>query len=192
MSQNKFLKGAAILGIAGILVKVMGVFFRIPLTNWVGADGISYYSSVYPIYTFFLILSTAGIPVAVSRMVSERIAVSNYGGAHKVFHTALWFLSLLGFVTFAIVYFGAGFIESHVLKNEGTMMALQAIAPALFIVPALMPTRTPSKERIHSLSPTFTKNRFWVGTCPPAKIISSAPPTSSPALSSFLPSSTAY
>ena len=43
MSQNKFLKGAAILGIAGILVKVMGVFFRIPLTNWVGADGISYY-----------------------------------------------------------------------------------------------------------------------------------------------------
>ena len=42
MSQNKFLKGAAILGIAGILVKVMGVFFRIPLTNWVGADGISY------------------------------------------------------------------------------------------------------------------------------------------------------
>lgn len=59
MSQNKFLKGAAILGIAGIIVKVMGVFFRIPLTNWVGADGISYYSSVYPIYTFFLILSTA-------------------------------------------------------------------------------------------------------------------------------------
>ena len=137
MSQNKFLKGAAILGIAGIIVKVMGVFFRIPLTNWVGADGISYYSSVYPIYTFFLILSTAGIPVAVSRMVSERIAVSNYGGAHKVFHTALWFLSLLGFVTFAIVYFGAGFIESHVLKNEGTMMALQAIAPALFIVPVM-------------------------------------------------------
>lgn len=53
MSQNKFLKGAAILGIAGIIVKIMGVFFRIPLTNWVGAEGISYYSSVYPIYTFF-------------------------------------------------------------------------------------------------------------------------------------------
>ena len=137
MSQNKFLKGAAILGIAGIIVKIMGVFFRIPLTNWVGAEGISYYSSVYPIYTFFLILSTAGIPVAVSRMVSERIAVSNYGGAHKVFHTALWFLSLMGFATFAIVYFGAGFIESQVLKNEGTMMALQAIAPALFIVPVM-------------------------------------------------------
>ena len=137
MSQNKFLKGAAILGIAGIIVKVMGVFFRIPLTNWVGSEGISYYSSVYPIYTFFLILSTAGIPVAVSRMVSERIAVSNYGGAHKVFHTALWFLSVLGFATFAVVYFGAEFIEMHVLKNEGTDLALQAIAPALFIVPIM-------------------------------------------------------
>ncbi len=137
MSGNKFLKGAAILGIAGIIVKIMGVFFRIPLTNWVGAEGISYYSSVYPIYTFFLILSTAGIPVAVSRMVSERIAVNNYGGAHKVFHTALWFLSLMGAATFAVVYFGAGFIEAYVLKNEGTNMALQAIAPALFIVPVM-------------------------------------------------------
>ena len=76
-NSNKFLKGAAILGIAGIIVKVMGVFFRIPVTLWIGADGMSYYNSVYPIYTFFLILSTAGIPVAISRMVSERIAKRN-------------------------------------------------------------------------------------------------------------------
>ena len=72
-----------------------------------------------------------------TRMVSERIAVNNYGGAHKVFHTALWFLSLMGAATFAVVYFGAGFIEAYVLKNEGTNMALQAIAPALFIVPVM-------------------------------------------------------
>ena len=110
MAGNKFLKGAAILGIAGILVKVMGVFFRLPLTNWIGAEGISYYSSVYPIYVFFLTLSTAGIPVAISKMVSERVVVKNYGGAHKVFHTSLWLMAAFGFASFMMVHFGAGFI----------------------------------------------------------------------------------
>ena len=78
MSGNKFLKGAAVLGIAGILVKVMGMFFRVPLTRWLGAAGIADYSSVYPVYTLFLIISTAGIPVAISRMVSERITSSSF------------------------------------------------------------------------------------------------------------------
>ena len=53
MAGNKFLKGAAVLGIAGILVKVMGMFFRLPLTNWIGAEGISYYSSVIPFMCSF-------------------------------------------------------------------------------------------------------------------------------------------
>ena len=88
-NSNKFLQGAAVLAVAGLLVKVMGVFFRIPLTNWVGAEGMSYYSSVYPFYTFFLLISLAGIPVAISRMISERTAVKNYGGAHRVFNISV-------------------------------------------------------------------------------------------------------
>ena len=135
--KNSFLKGAAILGIAGILVKIMGVFFRIPITNWVGADGMSYYNSVYPIYTFFLILSTAGIPVAISRMVSQRIAIKNYEGAQKVFSVSVWLMAVIGAVSFLIVYFGAGFIESVVLANPGTKFALEAIAPSLLIVPVM-------------------------------------------------------
>lgn len=136
-NSNKFLKGAAVLAVAGLLVKVMGVFFRVPLTNWVGAEGMSYYSSVYPFYTFFLLLSTAGIPVAISRMISERTAVKNYGGAHKVFNVSVWLLGGIGFVSFLIVHFGAGFIENVVLNNPGTKYALQAIAPSLFLVPIM-------------------------------------------------------
>ena len=135
--SNSFLKGAAILGIAGLLVKVMGMAFRIPLTNWVGATGMSYYSSVYPIYTFFLLLSTAGIPVAISRMISERSAVKNYGGAHRVFEISVWLMGAIGLLSFFVVYAGAGFIENAVLKNPGTKYALQAIAPSLFIVPVM-------------------------------------------------------
>ncbi len=136
-NSNKFLKGAAVLAAAGLLVKFMGVFFRVPLTNWVGAEGMSYYSSVYPFYTFFLLLSTAGIPVAISRMISERSAVKNYGGAHKVFNVSVWLLGGIGFVSFLIVHFGAGFIETVVLNNPGTRYALQAIAPSLFLVPVM-------------------------------------------------------
>ena len=136
-NSNKFLKGAAVLAVAGILVKVMGVFFRVPLTNWVGAEGMSYYSSVYPFYTFFLLLSLAGIPVAISRMISERTAVKNYGGAHRVFNVSIWLLGGIGFVSFLIMHFGAGFIENVVLNNPGTKYAIQAIAPSLFLVPVM-------------------------------------------------------
>ena len=135
--SNKFLHGAAVLAVAGLLVKVMGVFFRIPLTNWVGAEGMSYYSSVYPFYTFFLLISLAGIPVAISRMISERTAVKNYGGAHRVFNISVWLLGGLGFVSFLIMHIGAGFIETVVLNNPGTRYAIQAIAPSLFLVPVM-------------------------------------------------------
>ena len=68
MSSNKakesFLKGALILGMAGIVVKIMGAFFRIPLGNLIGAEGMAYYQAVYPVYTLFLTLATAGFPTA--------------------------------------------------------------------------------------------------------------------------------
>lgn len=156
---NKFLKGAAVLGIAGILVKVMGMFFRLPLTNWIGAEGISYYSSVYPIYVFFLTLSTAGIPVAISKMVSERTVIRNYGGAHKVFHTSLWLMASFGFVSFMIVHLGAGFIEDAVLKNPGTSLSLQAIAPSLFFVPIMSAYRGYFQGR-QNMNPTALSQFF--------------------------------
>ena len=78
MAKKSFIKGAAILGIAGILVKVLGAFFRIPLANLIGDVGMAYYQAVYPVYNIFLAVSTAGIPVAISKMVSERNAIGRY------------------------------------------------------------------------------------------------------------------
>lgn len=159
MSNNKFLKGAAILGIAGILVKVMGIFFRVPLLRWLGGAGMADYSSVYPIYTLFLVISTAGIPVAISRMVSERIAVKNYAGAHKVFQTSVWLLGFLGLVSFAAVNFGSGFIEEVVLNNAGAGLSLKAIAPALLIVPVMAAYRGYFQGR-QNMNPTALSQFF--------------------------------
>lgn len=141
MSGNKMLKGAAIIGIAGVIVKIMGAFFRIPLTNWLGAGGIAYYSFAYTIYAALVVLATAGFPVAISRLVSENIARNQYRNAHRVFNVSMGMMAAIGLVLFAICYFGAGFIVGTLMKNPGATLAVKAIAPALLFVPLLSAMR---------------------------------------------------
>ncbi|MGF6374972.1 stage V sporulation protein B [Clostridiales Family XIII bacterium PM5-7] len=131
---NKFIKGAAILGMAGIVIKFLGAIFRIPLTNWIGSDGMSYYGVAYTIYSALLVLSTAGIPVAISKMVSERIAVGEYKNAHKVFKVATAMLFVIGIVSFGVCYFGGEFI-AEMFGNKDAALAVKAISPALLFVP---------------------------------------------------------
>ena len=131
---NKFLKGAAVLAIAGILMKFLGAVFRIPLTNMIGTDGMSYYGVAYSIYGALVVLATAGIPVAISRLVSENIAVNQYRNAHRVFRVSLLMMTGIGLVTFLICFFGAEMIASLV-KNPEAALAVRAMAPALLIVP---------------------------------------------------------
>ncbi|MDD7718710.1 MAG: polysaccharide biosynthesis protein [Eubacteriaceae bacterium] len=133
---SKFIKGAAILGIAGVMIKVMGAVFRIPLTNWIGDEGMSYYGVAYTIYSALLVLATAGIPVAISRMVSERIAVGEYRNAHKVFKVATALMFGIGLISFAICFFGGDLI-TKLLQNPEAALAVKAIAPALLFVPVM-------------------------------------------------------
>lgn len=136
MSKKTFLKGAAILGIAGLLVQVMGAVFRIPLANIIGDEGMGYYQTAYPIYIFLLVFSTNGAPAAISKMVSERIAVGKYKEAHLVFRISFLVMLILGIVSSAIVFFGAKPIVI-LLKNPHAYYAMAAIAPALLFVPIM-------------------------------------------------------
>lgn len=131
---NKFVKGAAILGMAGVVIKLLGAVFRIPLTNWIGDSGMSYYGFAYSIYGALLVLSTAGIPVAISRLVSESIAVGQYKNAHKIFKLATGLLFCIGLVSFLVCFFGAEIITLK-LKNPDAALAVKAISPALLFVP---------------------------------------------------------
>lgn len=132
--DKKVLKGAAVIGIAGVIVKLLGACFRIPLTNWIGADGMSYYGFAYAIYGALIILATAGVPVAISRMVSENIALKRYKNAHKVFRVSMIIMVALGAVLFLISFFGAGFLMK-IFGNPDAALAVRAISPALFFVP---------------------------------------------------------
>ncbi|TCO71366.1 putative polysaccharide biosynthesis protein [Marinisporobacter balticus] len=136
MSSKSFLKGAAILAAAGIIVKIMGAFFRIPLGNMIGSEGMGYYQTSYPIYVALLTISTAGIPTAISKLVSEKNAVGDRYGAHRIFKVSFALLFIIGIVTSAILFFGSGMIVKF-MKNEGARASMVAIAPALLFVPIM-------------------------------------------------------
>ncbi|QYE98162.1 putative polysaccharide biosynthesis protein [Paraclostridium sordellii] len=135
--RDSFLKGALILGLAGIIVKIIGAFFRIPLGNLIGAEGMGYYQAAYPVYTLFLTLATAGFPTALAKLVSEKMAIGDYRGAHKVFKVSYMVLAITGFVAFCIFFFGADFIVNDIMKNPGAKLAMLAISPALLFVPIM-------------------------------------------------------
>ncbi|WP_343345767.1 polysaccharide biosynthesis protein [Terrisporobacter petrolearius] len=135
--KESFLKGALILGMAGIIVKIMGAFFRIPLGNIIGSTGLGYYQAVYPVYTLFLTLATAGFPTALAKLVSEQRAVGDFGGANKTFKISYTVLFITGLISFSFFFFGADFISTVLLKNSGSYAALIAISPALLFVPLM-------------------------------------------------------
>lgn len=137
MANSKILKGTAILGIAGIFVKILGAVFRIPLTALIGTEGMAYYGYAYPLYSLFLVIATAGIPVAISRMVSEKIAYNDFAGAQRVFVVSRWLLLAIGVFAFAICFFGAELIAEYVSKDMGAVLPIKAIAPALIFVPVM-------------------------------------------------------
>ena len=136
MEKKSFLKGAAILGIAGLLVQVLGAVFRIPLGNIIGDEGMGYYQTAYPIYVFLLVFSTNGAPAAISKMASERIAIGRSDEAHRVFKLSFILMFMLGIVASSIFFFGAKPIVTA-LGNPGAYYAMVAIAPALLFVPIM-------------------------------------------------------
>ncbi len=140
MTKKSFLQGAFILGVAGLIIKVLGAIFRIPLANIIGDTGMGYYQTAYPVYVLLLTLSTAGVPVAISRMVAERSAIGETYEAYRVFRISFSLLFTIGIVSSGILFFGADMIVNR-LGNPGAKYAMMAIAPALFFVPIMAATR---------------------------------------------------
>ncbi len=134
--QKNFVKGAAILGFAGLIVKVLGAAFRIPLTNIVGADGMANYQVAYPIYAALVVISTAGLPAAISKLVSERVTLGDYRGAHHVFQTAFKLLVFIGVISTVMMYALSG-VLANAAQIPSARLSLIMIAPSLFFVSIL-------------------------------------------------------
>jgi stage V sporulation protein B len=154
MAKKSFMQGAVVLGIAGIIIKVMGAFFRIPLANLIGDKGMGYYQTAYPIYVLFLTLATSGIPIAISKMVSERVAIDRHYDAFRVFRVSFTLLFAIGIFSSSFLFFGAGPIV-NAIGNPGAKYAMMAIAPALLFVPIMAAYRG-YFQGLQDMKPTAT------------------------------------
>jgi stage V sporulation protein B len=132
-----YLKGATILAAAGILSRVLGLFFKIPLYQMVGSYGNGIYGNVTAIYNTLLMVSTVGIPVAISKMVSENIAKGEYATAHRVFRVSMLTLIGLGTASTLFLFFGADWIIETANWTYESLPALIAISPAPLIISVL-------------------------------------------------------
>ena len=137
--KQSFLKGAAILAAASLICKVLGVLFRVFAIRILGEEGMFFYEKVYPTYSWLLIISSSGIPIAISRMVAARVARGAFDEAENVFKKAFRMLFVLGIVTTGVMFFGADPIARYLLDSAdpGMRASLMALAPALFFTSIL-------------------------------------------------------
>ena len=131
--KHKFLMQGSILAIAGILVRLIGLFYRIPMISIIGTKGSGYYTSAYSVYSLFLILSSYSFPAAISKIISERLAEGRFTDVKNVIKYAFILAFVVGLIMFSIMYFGADIISIFHRKRL-LRFALRALAPTLFIM----------------------------------------------------------
>ena len=136
IKKQTFMNGVLIIMISQVLIKVFGFIYRIIITNFpqFADEGNSYYGSGFQVYTLLLAIATTGIPNTISKLVSEKMAIGDRRGAHRIFRTAMCVFSLIA-ITFALgLFFGAEFLATNVLKNPGVEYTLMSLAPAIIFV----------------------------------------------------------
>lgn len=129
-----FLKGATILTAAGILSRLLGVFYKVPLYALVGNYGNGLISNATTIYTVLLMVSTVGVPVAISKMISESLAADDYRRVQSVFKISSLLLITVGGLATAFLFFGGRWLIGLAGWEEETYAALMAIAPLPLII----------------------------------------------------------
>lgn len=133
MRRDSFLGGALILALAGLISRILGAIYRIPLSRLIGDEGIGLFQMAYPIYTIILVFSTVGVPVALSKLVSEKLAKQDRHGASRVFTLSMWILGLAGLV-FSLAFVGGAGLASRAMGNPKAYYSMVAIAPAVLVV----------------------------------------------------------
>ncbi len=131
-----FMKNVLLLMLSEIVVKVLGLVYRLVITNieGFGDAGLGYYSSGYQIYALLLTLCSIGIPSVISKLVSERLAVGNNYGAQRIFKTALKLFTGIGLVLSLGLFFGADLIATKILNVPDVAYVLRVLAPAIVFV----------------------------------------------------------
>ena len=136
LKKTSFLKNVVILVVAHVFIKIIGIVNKIYLTNreGFGDEGNAIYSSAFQVYALFLTITSVGIPNAVSKLVSERLAIGDSKGAHKVFKIAVISFGMIGFLTSLILFKFSHYITCNLIQIPEAELSLLALSPSIFFV----------------------------------------------------------
>lgn len=132
-SNNNFLVQGGILAIASLLVRLIGLLYRIPLNNIVGDEGMGYYSSAYLIYNIALLISSYSLPLSVSKLVASRVIKKEYKNSFRIFLSALTLGTIIGLLTSLAVFFGADYLAIRIFQSPRVATPLRVLAPTIFV-----------------------------------------------------------
>lgn len=136
LKKTSFLKNVVILVVAHVFIKIIGIVNKIYLTNreGFGDAGNAIYSSAFQVYALFLTITSVGIPNAVSKLVSERLAIGDSKGAHKVFKVAVISFGMIGFLASLILFKFSHYITCNLIQIPEAELSLLALSPSIFFV----------------------------------------------------------
>jgi O-antigen/teichoic acid export membrane protein len=134
------LKGAAVLGLAAVVSKLIGTMQKIPLQNMAGDAVFGIYNAVYPLYILILFLATAGFPLVVSKFVSEQVALGRHAEAQRVLKVSTSILAATGLVFFLLLFIGAD-VLAELMGAQQTALAIRSVSFALLVVPVMSALR---------------------------------------------------
>lgn len=132
--NNSFLMQGMILAVAGIITRIIGIVYRIPVANILGTEGQGFYATAFSIYNIALLLTSYSLPLAVSKLISARVSKGERKNAMRIFKGALWFAFIVGSAVACIVFFFSDFIAKTIMSMAPSAYALRVLAPGLLIV----------------------------------------------------------
>ena len=132
--ESNFVVQGSILAVASIVVRIIGIAYRIPMINIIGDEGMGYYGTAFNVYNIALLLSSYSLPLAVSKMVSARLAGKQYRNAARILRAALCYATIVGAFAAAVIWFGADFFAKDVFFMPYAAFALRTLAPTVWIM----------------------------------------------------------
>ncbi|NOU70509.1 oligosaccharide flippase family protein [Paenibacillus sp. LMG 31458] len=137
-TKDSLVKGTLILTVAALIARFLGVFQRIPLVHLLHEEGMGSYSIAFNLYSILLVVATAGIPSALSKMVSEKYAIGRPAEAQRIYRAAIWFAIVAGAVMTVLLYVFAPIYAEHISHGgPDATLATRAIAPAMLFFPLI-------------------------------------------------------
>lgn len=134
MPANSLIYGAVILFVANLVNRILGFIYQYLIMHYIGSEAFGLYYMVFPVYMTALVLTTAGIPLAISKMVSEKVSLGLYGDVQKIFRIALITLFLSGLIVSLTMFLNTSFFVERFFSDQRIFMVFKICIPSIFVV----------------------------------------------------------